>query len=116
MRRARNGVPSPRERVRYTLRRRCFPCPRARERRPIRVPAVARPGFRAHMRERAPLRCRFIQCPTPPVTSKLPAVSKSKRTGGQGTPATVALTQAKVDFTLHPYEHDADAQAYGEIG
>lgn len=66
------------------------------------------------MRERAPLRCRFIQCPTPPGTSKLPAVSKSKRTGGQGTPATVALTQAKVDFTLHPYEHDAEAQAYGE--
>ena len=41
-------------------------------------------------------------------------MSKSKRTGGQGTPATVALTQAKVDFTLHPYEHDANAQAYGE--
>ncbi|MEV0757028.1 Cys-tRNA(Pro) deacylase [Streptosporangium sp. NPDC050280] len=41
-------------------------------------------------------------------------MSKSKNKGGQGTPATVALTQAKVDFTLHPYEHDAGAQTYGE--
>ncbi|MEU6997767.1 Cys-tRNA(Pro) deacylase [Nonomuraea sp. NPDC046570] len=37
-----------------------------------------------------------------------------KSTGGQGTPATVALAKAKVDFTLHPYDHDANAQAYGE--
>ncbi|GII02464.1 Cys-tRNA(Pro) deacylase [Planobispora takensis] len=37
-----------------------------------------------------------------------------KGTKGQGTPATVALTQAGVEFTLHPYEHDAGAQAYGE--
>ncbi|MDP9861892.1 MULTISPECIES: Cys-tRNA(Pro) deacylase [Streptosporangium] len=41
-------------------------------------------------------------------------MSKSKNKGGQGTPATVALTQAKVDFTLHPYTHDAGSQAYGE--
>ncbi|GGS53714.1 Cys-tRNA(Pro)/Cys-tRNA(Cys) deacylase [Planobispora rosea] len=47
-------------------------------------------------------------------------MSKSKGTrgargsGGQGTPATVALARAGVDFTLHPYEHDANAQAYGE--
>ncbi|GAA4226529.1 Cys-tRNA(Pro)/Cys-tRNA(Cys) deacylase [Streptosporangium album] len=41
-------------------------------------------------------------------------MSKSRNKGGQGTPATVALTQAAVDFTLHPYEHDASAQAYGE--
>jgi Cys-tRNA(Pro)/Cys-tRNA(Cys) deacylase len=40
-------------------------------------------------------------------------VSK-KSTGGQGTPATVALTKAAVDFTLHPYDHDAAAQGYGE--
>ncbi|MEV0584869.1 Cys-tRNA(Pro) deacylase [Nonomuraea sp. NPDC050310] len=40
-------------------------------------------------------------------------MSKAKK-GGQGTPATVALTGAGVDFTLHPYEHDASAQAYGE--
>jgi Cys-tRNA(Pro)/Cys-tRNA(Cys) deacylase len=39
-------------------------------------------------------------------------VSKSKAQGG--TPATMALSKAKADFTLHPYEHDAGAQAYGE--
>ncbi|WP_030450292.1 Cys-tRNA(Pro) deacylase [Herbidospora cretacea] len=38
----------------------------------------------------------------------------AKTKGGQGTPATVALTKAGADFTLHPYEHDANAQAYGE--
>ncbi|MET0693666.1 MAG: Cys-tRNA(Pro) deacylase, partial [Propionibacteriaceae bacterium] len=31
-----------------------------------------------------------------------------------GTPATVALTRAKIAFTLHPYEHHADAGSYGE--
>ncbi|MFS1302427.1 Cys-tRNA(Pro) deacylase [Streptosporangium longisporum] len=41
-------------------------------------------------------------------------MSKNRNRGGQGTPATVALTQAGADFTLHPYEHDANAQAYGE--
>lgn len=30
-----------------------------------------------------------------------------------GTPATVALTRAGIDFTLHPYEHDPRAQSYG---
>ena len=35
-----------------------------------------------------------------------------KRTGG-GTPATVALTQAGIDYTLHPYEHDPRAESYG---
>ncbi|MEU0571824.1 Cys-tRNA(Pro) deacylase [Nonomuraea sp. NPDC005983] len=39
-------------------------------------------------------------------------MSTSKAKGG--TPATVALTRSKVEFTLHPYEHDAAAQAYGE--
>ncbi|GGO75383.1 Cys-tRNA(Pro) deacylase [Nonomuraea cavernae] len=39
-------------------------------------------------------------------------MSKAKAQGG--TPATVALTRAKAAFTLHPYEHDAAAQAYGE--
>lgn len=39
---------------------------------------------------------------------------KGNAKGGQGTPATVALTQAGAVFTLHPYEHDANAQAYGE--
>jgi Cys-tRNA(Pro)/Cys-tRNA(Cys) deacylase len=41
-------------------------------------------------------------------------VGKTKSRGGQGTPATVALTQAKAEFTLHPYDHDPNAQAYGE--
>ncbi len=41
-------------------------------------------------------------------------MSKTRNRGGQGTPATVALTQAKADFTLHPYDHDANAGAYGE--
>jgi Cys-tRNA(Pro)/Cys-tRNA(Cys) deacylase len=37
---------------------------------------------------------------------------KSKR-GGAGTPATVALTRAGVDFSTHPYEHDPAAASYG---
>ncbi|SDR10979.1 Cys-tRNA(Pro) deacylase [Thermostaphylospora chromogena] len=41
-------------------------------------------------------------------------MAKAKRKGGQGTPATVELTRAGVDFTLHPYEHDPNSQAYGE--
>lgn len=32
---------------------------------------------------------------------------------GAGTPATVALTQAKVDFTVHTYDHDPAAPSYG---
>jgi Cys-tRNA(Pro)/Cys-tRNA(Cys) deacylase len=31
-----------------------------------------------------------------------------------GTPATTALTKAKIAFTLHPYEHDPRSQAFGE--
>jgi Cys-tRNA(Pro)/Cys-tRNA(Cys) deacylase len=31
-----------------------------------------------------------------------------------GTPATALLTRAKVPFTLHPYDHDPRAEAYGE--
>lgn len=38
----------------------------------------------------------------------------SKKTGGKGTPATVAATRAKIDFTLHPYEADPAADSYGE--
>ena len=30
-----------------------------------------------------------------------------------GTPATVALTSAGIDFTLHPYEHDPRTESYG---
>jgi Cys-tRNA(Pro)/Cys-tRNA(Cys) deacylase len=36
----------------------------------------------------------------------------SRRAAG-GTPATVALTKAAVEFTLHPYEHAAGAPSYG---
>jgi len=38
-------------------------------------------------------------------------VAKSKQS--QGTPATVALTKAKVEFTTHAYEHDPAAKSYG---
>jgi Cys-tRNA(Pro)/Cys-tRNA(Cys) deacylase len=31
-----------------------------------------------------------------------------------GTPATALLSRSKIAFTLHPYEHDPRAQAYGE--
>lgn len=31
-----------------------------------------------------------------------------------GTPAIVALRRLDIDFTLHPYEHDARSPAYGE--
>lgn len=33
---------------------------------------------------------------------------------GRGTPATLALTKAKVAHTVHEYDHDAGAQSYGE--
>lgn len=38
-------------------------------------------------------------------------MARRKRAGG--TPATVALTAAGIDFTLHPYEHDARTESYG---
>ncbi|GII90349.1 Cys-tRNA(Pro) deacylase [Sinosporangium siamense] len=41
-------------------------------------------------------------------------MSRTKKQGGQGTPATVALTKAKAAFTLHPYDHDAGSEGYGE--
>jgi Cys-tRNA(Pro)/Cys-tRNA(Cys) deacylase len=31
-----------------------------------------------------------------------------------GTPATALLTREKIEFTLHPYDHDPRAQAFGE--
>lgn len=37
----------------------------------------------------------------------------ARRRSGGGTPATVALTAAGVDFTLHAYEHDPRAASYG---
>jgi Cys-tRNA(Pro)/Cys-tRNA(Cys) deacylase len=39
-------------------------------------------------------------------------VAKS-RTASTGTPATRALTQAGVEYRLHPYDHDPDAGSYG---
>jgi len=41
------------------------------------------------------------------------ATKAEGRARGAGTPATVALTQAKVPFTVHAYEHDPAAEAYG---
>jgi Cys-tRNA(Pro)/Cys-tRNA(Cys) deacylase len=32
---------------------------------------------------------------------------------GRGTPATLALSKAKIPFTLHEYEHDPKADSYG---
>ncbi|MFI9464342.1 Cys-tRNA(Pro) deacylase [Streptomyces xiamenensis] len=39
---------------------------------------------------------------------------KKQRTGGGGTPATVAATGAGVRFTLHAYDHDPGSSSYGE--
>jgi Cys-tRNA(Pro)/Cys-tRNA(Cys) deacylase len=41
----------------------------------------------------------------------MPKKQAGKRAGG--TPATVALTRAGIDYTLHPYEHDPRAESYG---
>jgi len=38
-------------------------------------------------------------------------VAKSKQS--QGTPATVALTKAKVEFSTHMYDHDPAAKSFG---
>lgn len=37
----------------------------------------------------------------------------ARKKASAGTPATVALTRAGIDFTLHPYEHDPRAESYG---
>jgi Cys-tRNA(Pro)/Cys-tRNA(Cys) deacylase len=39
--------------------------------------------------------------------------SGSGRKGAGGTPATVALTRAGIDFTVHEYEHDPRAASFG---
>lgn len=41
------------------------------------------------------------------------AKTGSKGAVSKGTPATVALTQAKVSFEVHAYEHDPAAQSFG---
>ncbi|GLY71881.1 Cys-tRNA(Pro) deacylase [Actinoallomurus iriomotensis] len=38
----------------------------------------------------------------------------SKKSGGKGTPATVAATRAGIAFTLHPYEPGGGEESYGE--
>ncbi|MEU8344140.1 Cys-tRNA(Pro)/Cys-tRNA(Cys) deacylase [Actinomadura meyerae] len=38
----------------------------------------------------------------------------TKAKGGKGTPATVAATKAKIEYTLHAYEVDPAADNYGE--
>jgi Cys-tRNA(Pro)/Cys-tRNA(Cys) deacylase len=37
----------------------------------------------------------------------------ARKTSSGGTPATVALTEAGIDFTVHAYEHDPRAASYG---
>jgi Cys-tRNA(Pro)/Cys-tRNA(Cys) deacylase len=41
-------------------------------------------------------------------------VASNRRSGGKGTPATVAATRAGIRFTLHPYQVDPAAGSYGE--
>jgi Cys-tRNA(Pro)/Cys-tRNA(Cys) deacylase len=45
------------------------------------------------------------------MVAELIAVATNKPSGS--TPATVALTRAGVDFTLHEYRHDPRAESYG---
>lgn len=40
--------------------------------------------------------------------------SKKQQSGAGGTPATVALSAASVEFTVHAYEHDPAHPSYGE--
>ncbi|MFE7843501.1 Cys-tRNA(Pro) deacylase [Streptomyces sp. NPDC057474] len=40
--------------------------------------------------------------------------SKKQQSGAGGTPATVALSAAGVEFTVHAYEHDPAHPSYGE--
>ncbi|MEU0932140.1 Cys-tRNA(Pro) deacylase [Embleya sp. NPDC005971] len=42
------------------------------------------------------------------------AKSSKGTKGGQGTPATVALTREGFEFTVHAYTHAPDAASYGE--
>ena len=39
-------------------------------------------------------------------------MAKAKQ-GGQGTPATVALAKAGIEFSTHAYEHDPAAKSFG---
>ncbi|HEY9293886.1 MAG TPA: Cys-tRNA(Pro) deacylase [Microlunatus sp.] len=41
-------------------------------------------------------------------------MAKKKKSDAGGTPATVALTRSKINFSLHPYEHHDDAESFGD--
>lgn len=40
-------------------------------------------------------------------------MTKSRNSRSKGTPATVALTEAQIEFTSHTYDHDPQAPSYG---
>lgn len=40
-------------------------------------------------------------------------MSSRRRPPSAGTPATLALRRARIDFTAHEFEHDRDAESYG---
>ncbi|MFD8719524.1 Cys-tRNA(Pro) deacylase [Streptomyces sp. NPDC059629] len=44
----------------------------------------------------------------------MPKKPNKKQQSAGGTPATVALTTAGVDFTIHSYDHDPSHPSYGE--
>lgn len=47
------------------------------------------------------------------MVAQLMAKKQTGKRAAGGTPATVALTRAGIDYTLHPYEHDPRAESYG---
>jgi Cys-tRNA(Pro)/Cys-tRNA(Cys) deacylase len=53
---------------------------------------------------------RFTRA-NPPIAGGIPGIVAPV---ASGTPATALLSRAKVAFTLHPYQHDPRAEAYGE--
>jgi Cys-tRNA(Pro)/Cys-tRNA(Cys) deacylase len=52
-----------------------------------------------------------------PITNPYPdafQISRKVPIVATGTPATALLTRERIEFTLHPYEHDPRASAFGE--
>ena len=41
-------------------------------------------------------------------------MAKKNKSDAGGTPATVVLNRSKINFTLHPYEHQAEAESFGD--
>ena len=73
-----------------------------------------RPAARRAARdERDPLAARHRGRPHPLVAELTGAWAAGEAGRPGGTPATVALTRAGVDFTLHEYDHDPRAESYG---